>query len=117
MRYLVFARPYKKEMKVRAHSILHINQAVKRRVFVRSKCGIEESVTGSFSLSRQSILLGNGMAYLPDVTIKHDSMGVVLHARKLRKNFGFYDLDPFAPPVIIHMLMKVAVSSALHSSR
>lgn len=49
------------------------------------------------------------MAYLPDVTITHDKTGVVLHARRLRKHYGVYSLDPNFPPVSIHMLLKVSV--------
>ena len=100
---------YPKGLTARAHSILHISQAVLKKVFIRSTYSSSFPLIHSYALSRHSILLGNGMAYLPDVTITHDKTGVVLHARRLRKHYGVYSLDPNFPPVSIHMLLKVSV--------
>ena len=96
-------------MKARANSILHINQAVFKKAFIRSTYLHLNPFTHSYNLSRHSILFGNGIAYLPDVTTAHDETGIVLHARRLRKHYGVYALDPNFPPVSIRMLLKAVV--------
>ena len=61
----------------------------------------------SYSLSRRTIIQGNGISYLPEIVLSHDSMGQTFQARRVTRQYSAYSVDPLSSPVAIRSLLKV----------
>ena len=61
------------------------------------------------------MIVGNGLVYFPEVTITHDETGMIMQARRLRRRYGIYSLDPSYKPVAIQLLLKVCIKSFFYN--